>query len=109
LRRLYISRGTHVVIDADFGVGWRHRRHARGPWHRAGPTWAADFTSNGREGTVVFDLATFKTIKKVPVGDNRCDTFDPATKRVFTFAAAATMRLRLTPPPAKSSARFRSR
>lgn len=88
-RRLYISRGTHVmVMDADSGKIVGDVADTQGVHGIAlVPDLGRGFTSNGREGTVsIFDLATFKTIKKVAVGDNPdAILFDPATKRVFTF------------------------
>ena len=88
-RRLYISRGTHVmVMDADSGKIVGEIADTQGVHGIAlAPDLGRGFTSNGREGTVsIFDLATFKTIKKVAVGENPdAILFDPATKRVFTF------------------------
>jgi DNA-binding beta-propeller fold protein YncE len=88
-RRLYISRGTHVmVMDADSGKIVGDIADTPGVHGIAlAPGLGRGFTSNGREGTVsIFDLTTFKTISKVPVGDNPdAILFDPATKRVFTF------------------------
>ena len=88
-RRLYISRGTHVmVIDADSGKSVGDIADTQGVHGIAlAPDLGRGFTSNGREAMVsIFDLATLKTIKKVPVGDNPdAILFDPATKRVFTF------------------------
>src|SRR5579859_108700 len=88
-RRLYISRGTHVmVIDTDSGKPVGDIADTQGVHGIAlAPDLGRGFTSNGREGTVsIFDLATFKTIKKVAVGENPdAILFDPATKRVFTF------------------------
>jgi len=88
-RRLYISRGTHVmVMDADSGKIVGDIADTPGVHGIAlAPDLGRGFTSNGREDTVsIFDLTTFKTISKVPVGDNPdAILFDPATKRVFTF------------------------
>jgi DNA-binding beta-propeller fold protein YncE len=88
-RRLYISRGTHVmVMDADSGKIIGDIADTPGVHGIAlAPDLGRGFTSNGREGTVsIFDLTTFKTISKVQVGDNPdAILFDPATKRVFTF------------------------
>jgi len=88
-RRLYVSRGTHVmVIDADSGKSVGDIADTPGVHGIAlAPDLGRGFTSNGREGTVsIFDLSTLKTIKKVQVGDNPdAILFDPATKRVFTF------------------------
>src|SRR5579863_10630287 len=72
-RHLYISRGTHVmVIDADTGKPVGDIPDTQGVHGIAlAPDLGRGFISNGREGTVsIFDLATFKTIKKVAVGDN---------------------------------------
>ena len=88
-RRLYISRGTHVmVMDADSGKIIGDIADTQGVHGVAlAPDLGRGFTSNGREGTVsIFDLSTLKTISKVQVGDNPdAILFDPATKRVFTF------------------------
>jgi DNA-binding beta-propeller fold protein YncE len=88
-RRLYISRGTHVmVMDADSGKIVGDIADTPGVHGIAlAPDLGRGFTSNGREGTVsIFDLSTLKTINKVQVGDNPdAILFDPATKRVFTF------------------------
>jgi len=88
-RRVYISRGTHVmVIDADSGKSVGDIGDTPGVH---GIALAADlgrgFTSNGREGTVsIFDLKTLAASSKVKVGDNPdAILYDPATKRVFTF------------------------
>lgn len=88
-RRLYISRGTHVmVLDADSGKSVGDIADTQGVH---GIALAAElgrgFTSNGREGTVsIFDIKTLVTISKVKVGDNPdAILYDPATKRVFTF------------------------
>jgi hypothetical protein len=88
-RRVYISRGTHVmVIDADSGKSVGDIPDTQGVH---GIALAADlgrgFTSNGREGTVsIFDIKTLATSSKVKVGDNPdAILYDPATKRVFTF------------------------
>jgi DNA-binding beta-propeller fold protein YncE len=88
-RRVYISRGTHVmVMDADSGKIVGDIADTQGVH---GIALAADlgrgFTSNGREGTVsIFDLKTLQTSGKVKAGDNPdAILYDPATKRVFTF------------------------
>ena len=88
-RRLYISRATHVIVlDGDTGKPVGDIADTPGVHGIAlAPDLGRGFISNGREGTVsIFDLATLKTVKKVPVGDNPdAILFDPATKRVFTF------------------------
>jgi DNA-binding beta-propeller fold protein YncE len=88
-RRVYISRGTHVmVIDADSGKSVGDIADTPGVHGIAlAPELGRGFTSNGREGTVsIFDLKTLATSSKVKVGDNPdAILYDPATKRVFTF------------------------
>jgi DNA-binding beta-propeller fold protein YncE len=88
-RRVYISRGTHVmVLDADSGKVVGDIPDTQGVHGIAlAPELGRGFTSNGREGTVsIFDLNTLVTSSKVKVGDNPdAILYDPATKRVFTF------------------------
>jgi DNA-binding beta-propeller fold protein YncE len=88
-RRLYISRGTHVmVLDADSGKSAGDIADTPGVHGIAlAPELGKGFTSNGREGTVsVFDIKTLATSNKVKVGENPdAILYDSATKRVFTF------------------------
>jgi hypothetical protein len=88
-RRLYISRGTHVmVLDADSGKSVGDIADTPGVHGIAlAPELGRGFTSNGRESTVsIFDIKTLATSSKVRVGDNPdAILYDPATKRVFTF------------------------
>ena len=88
-RRVYISRGTHVmVLDADSGKSVGDIADTPGVHGIAlAPELGRGFTSNGREGTVsIFDIKTLATSSKVKVGDNPdAILYDPATKRVFTF------------------------
>ena len=88
-RRVYISRGTHVmVIDADSGKSLGDIPDTPGVHGIAlAPELGRGFVSNGREGTVsIFDIKTLALITKVKVGDNPdAILYDPATKRVFTF------------------------
>ena len=88
-RRIYISRGTHVmVIDADSGKSVGDIADTPGVHGIAlAPELGRGFTSNGREGTVsIFDVKTLATSNKVKVGENPdAILYDPATKRVFTF------------------------
>jgi DNA-binding beta-propeller fold protein YncE len=89
-RRLYISRGTHVIVlDVDTGKTIGDIPDTQGVHGIAlAPELGRGFTSNGREGTVtIFDLQTLKPIgEKVKVGDNPdAILYDPASKRVFTF------------------------
>jgi DNA-binding beta-propeller fold protein YncE len=88
-RRIYISRGTHVmVVDADSGKSVGDIPDTPGVHGIAlAPELGRGFVSNGREGTVsIFDIKTLATSSKVKVGDNPdAILYDPATKRVFTF------------------------
>jgi DNA-binding beta-propeller fold protein YncE len=88
-RRLYISRGTHVIVlDTDSGKNVGDIADTPGVHGIAlAPELGRGFTSNGREGTVsIFDLKTLATSSKVKVGENPdAILYDPATKRVFTF------------------------
>ena len=88
-RRLYISRGTHVmVVDADSGKSVGDIADTPGVHGIAlAPELGRGFVSNGREGTVsIFDIKTLATSSKVKVGENPdAILYDPATKRVFTF------------------------
>ena len=88
-RRIYISRGTHVmVVDADSGKSVGDIADTPGVHGIAlAPELGRGFVSNGREGTVsIFDIKTLATSSKVKVGDNPdAILYDPATKRVFTF------------------------
>ena len=89
-RRLYISRGTHVVVlDLDSGKTVGDIPDTQGVHGIAlAPDLGKGFTSNGREGTVtIFDLKTLApTGSKVKAGENPdAILYDPASKRVFTF------------------------
>ncbi len=89
-RRLYISRGTHVIVlDLDSGKNVGDIPDTPGVHGIAlAPELGRGFTSNGRENTVtIFDIKTLKPMgEKVKVGENPdAILYDPATKRVFTF------------------------
>jgi WD40 repeat protein len=88
-RRVYISRGTHVIVlDADTGKSVGDIPDTPGVHGIAlAPELGRGFTSNGREGTVsIFDIKTLAVSNKVKVGENPdAILYDPATKRVFTF------------------------
>ena len=89
-RRLYISRGTHVIVlDLDSGKNIGDIPDTQGVHGIAlAPDLGRGFTSNGRENTVtIFDIKTLAPIgEKVKVGDGPdAILYDPATKRVFTF------------------------
>ena len=87
--RLYISRGTHVmVLDVDSGQVIGDIPRTTGVHGIAlAPEFGRGFTSNGRDGTVtVFDLKTLKVLDQVKVGTNPdAIIYDPASHRVFTF------------------------
>ncbi len=88
-RRLYISRGTHVIVmNADSGTVEGDIPDTPGVHGIAlAPELGRGFVSNGKEGTVtIFDLNSLKLISKVKVGENPdAILYDPFTKRVFTF------------------------
>src|SRR5436190_8632422 len=92
-RRVYISRGTHVmVVDADSGALVGDIPGTNGVH---GIALVADldkgFTSNGRDNAVtVFDPKTLKVAATVSVGKNPdAIMYDPFSKRVFTFNGAS--------------------
>ena len=88
-RRLYISRGTHVmVLDADSGKSVGDIPDTNGVHGIAlAPNLGRGFTSNGRDNTVtIFDLKTLKPTGTVAVGQRPdCIVYEPKTQRVFTF------------------------
>ena len=88
-RRVYISRGTHVlVLDADSYKVVGDIPDTPGVHGIAlASEFRKGFISNGRENTVsMFDLKTLKTLQKIKVGQNPdAILYDPATHRVFTF------------------------
>jgi DNA-binding beta-propeller fold protein YncE len=88
-RRLYISRGTHVMVldlDTDKLVG-----DITGTTGVHGiavaPELNRGFTSNGKINTAtIFELKTLKVLGQVKTGTNPdAILYDPASKRVFTF------------------------
>ena len=88
-RRVYISRGTHVmVVDADSGAIVGDIPNTNGVH---GIAIASDmdkgFISDGRDNTVtIFDLKTLKVLGTATTGKNPdAIIYDPASKRVFTF------------------------
>jgi DNA-binding beta-propeller fold protein YncE len=88
-RRVYISRGTHVmVIDADTYAVVGDIPSTDGVHGIAlAPELGRGFTSNGRANTVtIFDLKTLKNLGTAPTGEGPdAIVYDPASKRVFTF------------------------
>jgi len=91
--RLYISRGTHVmVVDVDSGaivgdIPNTPRVHGIA----IAAEFGKGFTSNGGDGTVtIFDLKTLKNLGTVKVGQNPdAIIYDPASKRIFCFNAGS--------------------
>jgi YVTN family beta-propeller protein len=88
-RRLYLSRGTHVmVVDLDTDKVAGDIPNTPGVHGIAvAPELNRGFTSNGRDNTsTIFDLKTLKVLGQVKTGTNPdIITYDPASKRVFTF------------------------
>ncbi|MGH9931953.1 MAG: YncE family protein [Pyrinomonadaceae bacterium] len=87
--RLYISRGTHVmVVDTDSGaivgdIPNTPRVHGIA----IAPEFGKGFITNGGDATVtIFDLKTLKSLSQVKVGENPdAIIYDPASKRIFSF------------------------
>ena len=88
-RRLFISRGTKVVVlDVDSGKTVGEIPNTDGVHGIAlAPDLNRGFTSNGRAGTVtIFDLKTLQVIGIVQAGTNPdAIIYDPASKRVFAM------------------------
>lgn len=88
-RRVYISRGTHVmVVDADTYEVVGDIPNTEGVHGIAlAPDLGRGFVSDGRAGQVtIFDLKTLKTLGTTPTGQNPdCIIYDPASQRAFTF------------------------
>jgi len=88
-RRVYISRGTHVmVVDADTGAVIGDIPNTAGVHGIAlADELGKGFTSNGRDSSVtIFDLKTLKELGRVTVGKNPdAIIYDPASKRIFTM------------------------
>jgi DNA-binding beta-propeller fold protein YncE len=88
-RRIYISRGTHVmVVDADSAAVVGDIPGTNGVH---GIAVASDmdkgFISDGRDNNVtIFDTKTLKVLGTAPAGKNPdAIIYDPASKRVFAF------------------------
>ena len=88
-RRLYISRGTHMmVVDADTYKIVGDIPNLGGVHGIAlAPKLGRGFTSNGRSNSVtIVDLKTLKSLGTVPVGTGPdAILYEPKTQRVFTF------------------------
>ena len=88
--RLYISRGTHVmVVDENSGKVIGDIPNTMGVHGIAlAPDLGKGFTSNGGSASVtVFDLKTLKPLSEIKTTGENPDSilYDPQTKRVFTF------------------------
>jgi DNA-binding beta-propeller fold protein YncE len=89
-RRLYVSRGTHVmVVDMDSGKVVGDIPGTDGVHGIAlAPELKKGFTSNGRAGTVtVFELPSLAVTGTIKVTGENPDAilYEPVTKRIFTF------------------------
>src|ERR1043165_5968160 len=88
-RRVYISRGTHVmVVDADTGAVVGDIPNTHGVHGIAiASEFDKGFISDGRDGTItIFDLKTLKVLGTAAAGKNPdAIIYDPVSKRVFSF------------------------
>ncbi len=88
-RRLYISRGSKVVVlEVDSGKTVGEIPNTEGVHGIAlAPEFNRGFTSNGRAGTVtIFDLKTLQVIGSAQAGTNPdAIIYDPSSKRVFAM------------------------
>jgi DNA-binding beta-propeller fold protein YncE len=89
-RRLYISRGTRVIVlDVDSGKTVGEIPGTEGVHGIAlAPDLHRGFTSNGRSSTVTaFDTGTLAVVGSVKATGDNPDAiiYDPASRRVFTF------------------------
>ena len=87
--RLYISRGTHVMV-VDLATGAPAGDIADTPGVHGialAPGVNRGFTSNGKSNTVtIFDLKTLKALGECKTGMNPdAILYDPASKKVFVF------------------------
>jgi DNA-binding beta-propeller fold protein YncE len=92
-RRVYISRGTHVmVVDADTYAVVGDVPGTDGVHGIAlAPEFGRGFASDGRSSTVtIFDLKTLKVLGTAPTGEGPdAIVYDPSSKRVFTLNGRA--------------------
>ncbi len=88
-RRLYISRGSHVmVVDADtYNVGGDIPNTPGVHGIALAPEFGRGFTSDGGTNQVtIFDLKTLRALGAVKTGEAPdAIIYDPVPKRVFTF------------------------
>src|SRR5882762_518280 len=91
--RLYISRGTHVmVVDPDSGaIAGDIPNTPRVHGIAIANEFNKGFISNGGDGTVtIFDLKTLKAVGQAKAGKNPdAIIYDPASKRIFCFNGAS--------------------
>jgi DNA-binding beta-propeller fold protein YncE len=88
--RLYLSRGTHVmIVDEVSGKVIGDIPETKGVHGVAlAPELGKGYTSNGGDASVtVFDLKTLKPVATIKTTGDNPDSiiYDPQTKRVFTF------------------------
>ncbi len=92
-RRLFISRGTHVmVVNADEGKVVGDIPNTSGVHGIAlVPEMNKGFTSNGKANTsTIFDMKTLQALAEAATEKNPdAIIYDPASKRVFTFNGGA--------------------
>jgi DNA-binding beta-propeller fold protein YncE len=92
-RRIYISRGTHVmVVDADSAALLGDIPNTNGVHGIAiADDMDKGFISDGRDNNVtIFDPKTLKVVGTAPAGKNPdAIIYDPASKRVFAFNGAS--------------------
>lgn len=92
-RRLFVSRGTHVlVVDADSGAVRGDILNTPGVHGVAlAPELGRGATSNGRDQSVtIFDLQSLHPLARVRTTGGNPDAilYEPATRHVFTFNGA---------------------
>lgn len=92
-RRIYISRGSHVmVVDADSYAVVGDIPETEGVHGIAlAPEFGRGFTSDGRTNSVtIFDLKTLKVLGTAPTGEGPdAIVYDSVSKRVFTLNGRA--------------------
>ena len=92
-RRVYISRGTHVmVVDADSGAVLGDIPNTNGVHGIAiAAEFDKGFISDGRDNNIaIFDLKSLKVVGTAATGKNPdAIIYDPVSKRVFSFNGAS--------------------
>lgn len=88
-RRVYVAHATRVtVFDADRGTVIGEVADTPGVHGVAVvPDRNLGFATNGKDGSIsVFDLRTFKTVRKIKAGPKPdAILYDPASRKVFAF------------------------